>query len=527
MTYAVPANATDRGDEQHREPRRRSKLAAITRNTPTPITAVGEHRVARHPLLHREQGRRPRSRGPMPSAVIKMPNCELPPSTSSANTAPSGTIAPAPMIPPAEADHHRPHQPVGADEPEPFDDLAEGLRSSRRAVSPDRSGFGSGSRQMSSAEARKLSPSTQSASASRFDVEGRHRVEPAEPVRQHREGRGDRRGQREGAVRRDESERVRRRELLVGNEVRQRRVLRRAPQQREHLERRTRRSRARPGRRRTAGPRGASPDRRRRRPSPCGGRSDRRSRHRPWRGRSRGPCARRRRGSPPPRSRRRSASAMREDGEEPDPVAQAREALREPEPEERARAEHPPRRSRQRGRPGRRGNERRLVAGHRGSAYWPGPAADRLRRRRCDGQEASSSVSGGASSTHRRRRFAARLLGRRLLGRPSSSSSWRSSSSPSSWPSSSASPVFFAGPRAARSRSSSTASSRVSAVGSIPLRTVALVVPSVTYGPKRPSSTRTRRTRIRVRPELGEGRLGLLAPALLGLGEDRLGGSRG
>ncbi len=50
---------------------------------------------------------------------------------------------------------------------------------------------------------------------------------------------------------------------------------------------------------------------------------------------------------------------------------------------------------------------------------------------------------------------------------------------------------FVVGPRAARSASRSTASVIVTASGWMPRGTVALVVPSVMYGPKRPSSTRT------------------------------------
>ncbi len=54
--------------------------------------------------------------------------------------------------------------------------------------------------------------------------------------------------------------------------------------------------------------------------------------------------------------------------------------------------------------------------------------------------------------------------------------------------------VFFAalrGPISARARNNATASASVSSAGSVPRGTVAFVVLSVTYGPYRPSSTRT------------------------------------
>ncbi len=51
--------------------------------------------------------------------------------------------------------------------------------------------------------------------------------------------------------------------------------------------------------------------------------------------------------------------------------------------------------------------------------------------------------------------------------------------------------VFFTGPRARLSASSSKPRSGESCSGSSSLRSVALVSPSVTYGPKRPSLTTT------------------------------------
>ena len=51
--------------------------------------------------------------------------------------------------------------------------------------------------------------------------------------------------------------------------------------------------------------------------------------------------------------------------------------------------------------------------------------------------------------------------------------------------------AFFAGPRSRRSASSSAARSMVISSTASPLRRLALVSPSVTYGPKRPSRTTT------------------------------------
>ena len=61
---------------------------------------------------------------PMPSAVISRPNAPLPPcSTSFATVGPSGTIAPPPISPPRQTDHHAAHERVRADEPQPFLDV--------------------------------------------------------------------------------------------------------------------------------------------------------------------------------------------------------------------------------------------------------------------------------------------------------------------------------------------------------------------------------------------------------------------
>ena len=50
---------------------------------------------------------------PKPSAVISTPNAAAPPSSTSwAKLGPSGIIAPAPMRPNAEAEHHAAHQRV-------------------------------------------------------------------------------------------------------------------------------------------------------------------------------------------------------------------------------------------------------------------------------------------------------------------------------------------------------------------------------------------------------------------------------
>ena len=99
------------------------------------------------------------------------------------------------------------------------------------------------------------------------------------------------------------------------------------------------------------------------------------------------------------------------------------------------------------------------------------------------------------------------------------------SSRPPSWPAPSSPPcaaAFLAGPRARRSASSSEARSSVIDSMSSPLRSDALVSPSVTYGPKRPSLITILASRDRVLAELAQRRgRGGAAAALLGLGQDR------
>ena len=159
---------------------------------------------------------------------------------------------------------------------------------------------------------------------------------------------------------------------------------------------------------------------------------------------------------------------QREDREEPDPVAEAREHLGEPELEERARPEEPPRSRRDRVLLGRGRNERCGLRAH---------ALLRLRRERANHVARGLRIDRLDGSAPR-------------ASRDASPPSW-----PPSWPASSpsSSAVFFltafffaafffflAGPFAARSASSSTASSSVIAAGSMPRGIVAFVVPSVT-----------------------------------------------
>ena len=151
------------------------------------------------------------------------------------------------------------------------------------------------------------------------------------------------RRERERAVRRDQRERVRGREVLLGHEVRHRRVLRRAPQQGEDLDEERDDAPASRGCRRTAASRSARPAR---------GRSTTITLRRSNRSTMTPPSvARKKPGHHPHRDHEaerggravRDAVGQRQDREEPDPVAQAREDLREPELEERPRPEQPPR----------------------------------------------------------------------------------------------------------------------------------------------------------------------------------------
>ena len=185
----------------------------------------------------------------------------------------------------------------------------------------------------------------------------------------------------------------------------------------------------------------------------------------------------------------------REDRDQADPVAGARDDLRDPEAEVRAGPEDPPR----------RGRDGRVVGPRRDEGSLAGPRSrrDQARGVGVRGRDTGPRVRRSSAFVgHRPRRRAlahgcascgsaaffarARLRrGRRLLGRVRFFAVFLV--------------VFFAVffvrllRRAARlrSRSSSTACSRSISAGSTPRGTVALIVPSVTYGPNRPSSTRT------------------------------------
>ena len=172
---------------------------------------------------------------PVPSAVSRMPYWASDPRTSEANTVPSGIMAPAPMSPP----------------PSP-------TITARLKASPRMKRMPSLISRMLDAKSSFLVPvarrlrDRESEHEDRgddvgdrvepqrhdvlVDLERAQRVEPAEP-RGHDGQRGrDRRADRERAVGRDERQGVGRRELVLGHEVRHRRVLRRAPEQRHDLD---------------------------------------------------------------------------------------------------------------------------------------------------------------------------------------------------------------------------------------------------------------------------------------------------
>ena len=79
---------------------------------------------------------------------------------------------------------------------------------------------------------------------------------------------------------------------------------------------------------------------------------------------------------------------------------------------------------------------------------------------------------------------------------------------------------FLAGPLARFSASSSTARSRVTVSTASSLRSVALVVPSVTYGPNRPSLTTTGLPLTGSSPSSRSGGLAAAPAPALGLGVD-------
>ena len=94
---------------------------------------------------------------PKPSAVISTPNAALPPSsTSLAKLGPSGIIAPAPIRPNAEAEHHAADERVLRDELQSFLDLAEGLGPVDPLVARACRGAGSGGGRRSTADTRNV-----------------------------------------------------------------------------------------------------------------------------------------------------------------------------------------------------------------------------------------------------------------------------------------------------------------------------------------------------------------------------------
>ena len=174
---------------------------------------------------------------PKPSAVISTPKAALPPlSTSFAKLGPSGIIAPAPMMP-MPSPSITPRTSVCFETNcDALLDLAEGLGpvDARAVGSVASAGSGAG---------RRSRPSTRNVQASNdereqllVDLERADDVEVAEHRGEPREQREDDRRDRERAVRRGERQGVRRLQLLLGDEVRHRRRLRRSPQQRQDLE---------------------------------------------------------------------------------------------------------------------------------------------------------------------------------------------------------------------------------------------------------------------------------------------------
>ena len=173
---------------------------------------------------------------PMPSAVISTPNVALsPPSTSVAKTGPSGIIAPPPMSP----------SPRPMITPRTSGSLTMNRTPSLMSRNVARQvGLvlrGRGRRrdrqaqddQRGDEERRRVDPQRERLLV---DLQRVERGEGAQPRGERGEQREDQRRERERAVRRDERQRVRGRELVVVDEVRHRRVLRRTPQQRQDLE---------------------------------------------------------------------------------------------------------------------------------------------------------------------------------------------------------------------------------------------------------------------------------------------------
>ena len=181
-----------------------------------------------------------------------------------------------------------------------------------------------------------------------------------------------------------------------------------------------------------------------------------------------------------------------EDGDEPDPVAEARDDLRE------SRAGRTPCCRR-----------RRHGASRHGGSVGVGGDERRLALDGCS--SGIRAYDPGAPGVGRRDRLPGRLLARAPSSPwPSSPwTSWRRSSSP--WPSSRcaffAVAFFLAGPRAARSRSRSTASSRVTASGSHAARHRGVGGAVGDVGTEAAVEHADRRAGLGVHAELGERRL--------------------
>ena len=249
-----------------------------------------------------------------------------------ANSCPSGMIIPPPMSPPA--------RPIITPRTSGFDRTnrspstmschvcdADTRVITRRSLESRRS------REMRNADTRNVRPSTQIGSSDcwwkRPEV-----VDVAEPLGDAGEDRVEHRADEERAVRGDEPERVRRRELLgILHDVRDRRVLRRAPQQREDLDQERDHDQ----------PEQVVPERQHQSSRPatdvaadhhrsCGS-SDRGAHRRSARTRTRAACGRSSRGRCRV-SRTRDLRRDREDREEPGPVAEARDELRAEQREE-------------------------------------------------------------------------------------------------------------------------------------------------------------------------------------------------
>ena len=134
-----------------------------------------------------------------------------------------------------QTDHHAPHQRIGADEPQPVDDVAVGrapVDAPRRVPLFFRK-VEMGDEPRRQQEAGAVGPDRE---RRLVRVEEVQRVEVAEPLRDAGQGREEGGAERKRRVRGDEPERVGRRELIGLDDVGHRRVLRRAPHQREDLD---------------------------------------------------------------------------------------------------------------------------------------------------------------------------------------------------------------------------------------------------------------------------------------------------